>query len=363
MAQANIGGSIPFPYIGSWNNSPPSLSNSFLLDAADEKAAFIFAPPKSGNISHIVFRTGTHTTGADLDVRLEDVSLTDGFPTGSLFAANTNGTQTTAAANTVYRVALTASATVTPADRIAVVIVNPAGSPGNMAIASIALSLPQGFPYCALYTTSWAMSLANFIIGVEYDDGSYAPITGTLPLTALNTLTFNSGTNPNHRGLRFQLGVPATCSGFWALADLDGDCDFLLVADNWDGTDVDALAKVSRDKDLRSNTAARPFWLPWTSSVALSASTTYRLIAKPSSVTNMSLFSYTVGDVARWGQTDAGTEFYYTTANSPNDATDWTDTTTERPFMGLLLTGFADDAGGAGGGLLTNPGMGGGMRG
>lgn len=337
---------IPVPYFANVANGPPSFSNSFVIDAADEKAGAVLRAPKTGNISHLLFRTGTHTTGATLDIRLETVDATTGFPSGTLFGTNTNGSQTTAAANTIYRVALTASASVTRGDIMAMVVANPGTSFGNMAISSVSAAYPNsGLPYCLLYTTSWAASVATYCFGFEYDDGSYAFIPGIFPTTALNMATYNSGTNPNHRGLRFQFAVPVQVYGFWGLIDLDGDADVILAADNWDGTNGNALALVSLDKDIRGSTAGRDFWVPFSSDVTLSANTTYRLIVKPTSVTNLSIFTQTVGDAARWNQTDGGTQFYYSTANNPNSSGSWTDTTTERPFMGLLLNGFQDGAG------------------
>jgi len=48
--------------------------------------------------------------------------------------------------------------------------------------------------------------------------------------------------------------------------------------------------------------------------------------------------------------------------SSRADAGAWSDTTTRRPIMGLILSA-ADDGVGGGGGMIVNPGMSGGLNG
>lgn len=349
----------PFPSIGAALNGQASFSNANVIDAASEKGALIFVPTKTGNISHIHFRTGTHTTGATLDIRAETVGATDGFPTGTLWGTNTNGAQLTAAANTIYRVALTASAAVTRGGSpIAIVIVNPAVSFGNMALSSLSAGLPNGgMPYSVLFTGTWAATTSPYIIGVEYDDGTFSFLPNSCLLSSTANETYSSSTNPNHRGLRFQLSRAESVFGWWAYIDLDGDADVLLVADNWDGNVANALGRTILDKDVRGATAGRNFWLPFDADVSLLANTTYRLIVKPTTATSLTISTMSVSSAAMWDQSDAGQQFYFTEANNPNDATDWVDSPLERPFMGLLLNDGTPAAGAGiaalvGGGLV-----------
>src|SRR3990172_8330277 len=147
---------------------------SLLLDAADEKAAFIFRAPKAGDITEVVFLTGTVTTGAIVDVRIETVSLTNGDPTGTLWGTTTNGA--VVIANTddnVFKTAtLTLAATVAKGDLLSVVIVNPTVSPGNLNVVT-SLDHSAGFPYRDLFTTVWTKGIRPLIVGIEYSDGSY----------------------------------------------------------------------------------------------------------------------------------------------------------------------------------------------
>ena len=368
MALVDFGGLIVWPELGSEVSSTIGfLSTTYVIDAADEKAAAILQPPKAGTISAVTFRTATVTTGAIVDVRLETVDLATGDPTGTLFGTLTNGAQVIGAGddNTLFTVTLTAGASVTPDDLIAVVIVNPAVSPGNMQITALNATTQSYYylPYGDLFTAAWAKQAQPPIMaGLQYDDGSYAYVP-SIPIAATTTTTsFNSGTNPNHRSFQFQVTAPCQVVGAAVPIDLDGDADIILAADNWDGTNGAALARISLDTNVRRTTTPGAIYLFFASPVTLAASTIYRLIVKPTSVTNVIFQAYTVASAAQFDQNGANQNCFLSTANNPNDSTDWTPTTTTRPFMSLLIRQFDDASGAGGGGLLTNPGTGGGMR-
>lgn len=370
MAIASIGGRARIPEFGSHVATIPAFTTTaHVIDAASEAVGMVLTAKKTGNISNIIWGTRTVTTGATIDVRVETVSLSTGFPTGTLFTTNSNGSQVVANTddNTTFSTALTAAAAVTKGDHIGVVIQNPAASFGNMQIAGQGANngvdvYADSYP-CFLTGGSWAMvTQPPLILGLQYDDGSFEYYEGLYPISSFTSVAFSSSSNPNHRGLRFQVGTPVRVIGFWAAIDLDSSADVLLVDNDWDGTDGDALGKIFVDTDLRVSAGVRPFRQEFPTPITLSANTTYRLIVRPTTTTNLSIYYMSVGAAARWDQTEAGQQWYYTTANNPNDATDWTDTTTDRPLMGIVIDGVDDGAGGAGGGLLTNPGMGGGMR-
>lgn len=364
MAQQNIPGWMFLPFEGALtNNVPVFVGTTYVLDSTGDKVGVVFYAPKAGDISKISFPTRTVTTGADVDVRIETVDMTTGNPSGTLWATNTNVTQTILSSddNTTFTVTLTANATVARGDVVAVVI-SMSGA-GNMQIATASnLLFSLGVPYALFHNgTSWSKQDQPLpFFGVEYSDGSYAPIPHLCPISAITNYNPSSSTNPNHYALRFRLPFPATVWGAWIAADLDKDSSLLLVADNWDGTTGAALDQVSFDPDVRRVAAITRFYVPFDSgAVTLAANTTYRLVFRPDSTAASAIYTISVGDANRWGQFSAGTAFYLSTANNPNDSTDWTDTTTERPLWGLLLGG-ADDATGSSG-IKANRGMTGGM--
>ena len=126
--------SIPCPWGGEGGqNYDLSDDTDFLLDAAGEIAGFVFRAPKAGEIDQIHFRTGTVTTGDDLDVRLETVDAANGDPTGTLADTNSNATQAVGNGDddTWFAVSLTASATVTADTPYAIALTAPGGYCGN----------------------------------------------------------------------------------------------------------------------------------------------------------------------------------------------------------------------------------------
>lgn len=357
MAIASFGGVTFYPRLGLNTAATPAFTTTqAVIDAADEKVAWILRVTHAGDISKFSFRTGTVTTGATVDVRVETVDPATGFPTGTLWGTNTNASLTIANTddNLVLEVTFTAAATVAVGDVIAFVVVNPGTSFGNMQIVGCTNMLENWLNnYMGLYTTSWSIPAATMVGGIEYSDGFYTHPC-ILPLTTVGAATsYNSGTNPNHRGMRFRLGTPARVVGLWASLDLDGDGDLLLVDENWDGSDGDALGKLSFDKDIDSTTGVRPAMGFFASAVTLQANTTYRIVFKPTTVTSAAIYVFTVSTNAKFAQMEAGVEWYYTTANNPNDASDWTDTTTSRPMMGLILNGYEDGASGGGGNIFN----------
>ena len=195
-----------------------------------------------------------------------------------------------------------------------------------------------GLPYSLLYTSSWAVQLTNLAVGVEYTDGSfeYIPVA---PAHGITSTTFGSGTNPNHRALRLKFSVAVRVIGFWAMVDGDGDFDVLLVADNWDGTNGNALGRISFDKDIRGATSARPYFANFATSVTLTADAVYRLVIKPTSATAIGYTFISVSDADIWQQTEAGEEFYSSSANNPINAAGWTDVLTDRLLCGVIIDG------------------------
>jgi len=312
---------------------------SILLDAANEKTALIFRVPKTGTITKIGWRTTTVTTGATLDIRLETVSLTNGDPTGTLQGTDTNGAQVVADAddNVWFMTTLTAGAVVTRGDILAIVIVNPAVSPGNLNIASFGNFLPQIFPYRDDFLTgAWVKGSALLSLALEYSDGTYGAMSRVPPMKTFTAVAFNSGTTPDERGLYFRLPFPVLVSEFWDSGTMSaGDFDARLYDE--DGATI--LLSTSVDKDLQSFTSNGLRLFPFSSTATLKANTFYRFTLLPTSASSITLNEFDVDSFALMDATDCGQNFHHT---SRTDAGAWTQTTTKRPFMGLVCDGFDD---------------------
>jgi hypothetical protein len=310
---------------------------NLLIDAADEKAAFIVQAPKTGTISKIGFRTGTVTLGATVDVRLETVDATTGTPSGTLWAANTNALQLILATddNAWFLPTLIAGASVTKGDVLAVVIANPAVSFGTLNVATIiSTAIIAEFPYNALYTGTWAKGVAAPVLALEYSDGSYEEILGAFPWSAISETAYNSGSTPDERGLRFNFPFPVQVAGFWAWLVWAEDCTVKL----YDYDDSTVLLSLSVDKDNQSNPATKQRNLFYFSSkVSLLPDKSYILSLLPSTTTNATLNQFSVNTAAIMDGMDGGQNCHLATRT---DAGSWTFTTTQRPLMGLIIDAF-----------------------
>ncbi len=354
-AHAQNMGAIAPQFGTSIQNAPTVTTTTYVLDGASDKAGAILRVGKTGNIHKVCVSTGTVTTGANVDARLETVDATTGLPTNTLFGTNTNGTIAVGNNddNIIVCNILTADAAVTQGDMLACTFVNDAGSPGNMQLAGLGTAGQAviDFPYGATDASgggTWAKitTPSALMCGLEYDDGSYAFTPGMPLMNNYVYTSFGSSTNPNHRAMRFQFPVATYVCGMGVAADSDGDFDSILAADNWDGTNGAALARRSVDKDIRQSNIHKTRWLMFESCVLLAANTTYRAIIKPTSATTLSLLSYSAQSNAQLGQTGS-TSWYESVANNPNDSTDWTDTNTVRPF--IFLQHYAASCAGGGG--------------
>jgi len=336
---------IPEPYLGA-NSNPNRSTTQMLIDAAGEKAGWVLRAPKTGNIRKVGFGLYTVTTGATMDVRIETVDMSTGFPTGTLWGTNTNASQVILDTDDYkwFTTQLTSDAAVTRNDLIAVVIVNPQTSYGNMIIPVFSDDSRQ-LPYSAWYQAAWSR-LGGPIMALEYSDGSYESIPGIWPIKATNTVTFNSGSTTKLRGLRFKLPFPARITGleFHTVAAAAADCSAQLYGS--DGSTV--LASVTHDGDLNWSTNSFPVTLLFDSPVEILKDTYYRIVIKPTSGTNVYIYDYDVETAAIMDAAPGGQDFHYTSANTatPAGEGDWTNTVTKRPFLNIIIDGLHDGTGG-----------------
>ena len=314
----------------------PAFTALVTINDGTDSAVWIFRVPKTGNTKAIGFLITTLTTAEDLLVSFQDVSATTGGPDGvadqsvviasaSLVAGwNTSGTITRA---------------VTRGDLLACVV------KANSASPNLVVSVPQyystgdpiEFPYAASLTPGLTIAARCGAFSLQYDDDSYEPIDGWVyPYLAFNAPTYNSGSTPDERGLKFQLPYTCKVDGGWAYCDLDGDAQFVLY--DSDGTSV--LTSVTLDKDQDANGGRHHF--TFTSKITLTADTYYRLILKPTTTTNLGLRDFDVSTAALLDMCDLGQLAHYT---ERTDAGAWTDTTTKRPWMGIRISDVQTDPG------------------
>lgn len=319
---------------------------NLLLDASGEKAAVIFRVPKDGNIRKVHFRLGTVTTGQTLKASLQDVDPATGTPDGTV---DQSGTVTVADTddNTWKTVTFGADRAVTRGAWLACVIEFDS-TVGNLNITKISSASLSQDAYTALYTGTWAKSSDMPVLAIEYDDGSFGVMTSVQPFSSTNVV-INTGTTPDEAGVKFTLPFPAKCAGilYWGSAPASSDLDAVL----YDSDGSTALATASLDADIVSDTSLRLRLAPFSSEITLEKNVAYRAVIKPTTATSFTFRYALASNAAHLAQAPGGTGFHMT---QRTDAGSWTDTTTQRPYMAILISQLDD---GASGGIKRHPGM------
>lgn len=325
--------------------SATASETSVLLDAANEACGMVMCVAKAGTIKKVLFNTGTVTTGATLTVTINTVSATTGGP--NVVLAST----TVAVAATDDNVAVTAvfssGLAVTRGQLIAVQIANPASSFGNLNINNHTASFGSTyFPYVFTFLSgALAKVRAAPCIALEYDDGSYAYVPGLMPITAggFTSETVSVSTTPDEVGIKFSVPFPIKVGGLWWAASSFGGSTLAITLYDSDGTTV--LETVSIDTEQVQTTSAGTKFVEFAGEYSLSANTFYRATIAPASTTGITFGGIQVATPAMMDGFPGGRNIIRT---DRADAGAWSDWSLKRPWMGVLITGFSDGAGGGG---------------
>lgn len=338
---------LPYPEILSIAHAQGgnAYSAALAMDAAGEKVAFIFTIPKSGTLDTVEIQFGTVTTAKDLKVSFQDVSLVNGDPDGNIDQFRVIPLASISSGGVAETGLITSDGTdtgtkrsVTQGDKIAIVIAFDSLT-GNLIVRGAVKDTRawiSGLVYADLFETAWVKTVIvapNFTL--KYSDGSFAYIPGVIPSSNLSQTTINN-TAADELGIKFQVPFKCKISGAIASIDLDGDADIIL----YDASD-NILESVSLDKDVRPDANPGYFAAIFDTEVELSINTVYRLVVKPTSVTNVIVRDIRVSSAARMDSVPGGQNFHRTFRQN---AGAWTDTTTERPYISLLITALDDGA-------------------
>jgi hypothetical protein len=182
---------------------------------------------------------------------------------------------------------------------------------------------------------------------VEYDDGTFACLTDTVPLVSITATSVNSGSTPDEYCLKFRLPFPVRVFGLKVF----GACQ-----DTEIGLYPDSGSALATGVPLpASATIGVLRYILFSSPVNLLANTYYRISWKPTSITSRSIPVYTIASAAVREAFDLGLNFALGTRA---DGGSWTDDETKFIQAGLMVSGADDGSGGGGGscnyGALTN---------
>jgi hypothetical protein len=333
---------FPGRFIIPLDPTTPAITGNanWIQDAATEAVAMVFEAP-GGLIRTVGFMVST-VTSAPTDqhtVRLETVDAATGLASGSLAGANTEGS---ILLNTTgfKTVTLTADASVAEGTKLAVVVTAPAANFGSIRLGSLQ-DIASVFPYCIITSGGKSAVLPLLLI---LDDSGVAMNVNTLPVSAFTANSYNSGSSPDRRGMRFQLPGPARLKGINLWIDADGDFDVVFYAA--DGVTPTVLASV--DKDIRAGTAIGAMRIRFASPQTLAADTWYRVVILPTSVTSVGIVEMEVASAAYLDAFRGGTDFQWTeVAGAPALEADWTNVATSRLWAGLEFDQIDDGAAGS----------------
>lgn len=327
------------------------------LDGAGKKVASVFQAPATGTLEKVYVLISGYSVTGNLDFRLETIDASTGAPTGTLVTGTTANALVSITGNGVFSATLSVS--VTRGTSYALVYARSAGTYSAAHIGGAGrYRLGVGTTYLRYDGGSGydnpggqaASRLRMPIFGVKIS-GSHYPVIGAYAMSSLAYTGFNNTTATRERGSAITLPFPARVSGFFAVGLFGAsDSDFILA-----NTAGSALATFSFDKESMTSYYGAGSTYPhmlqglFATPVDLVAGTTYYLTAKPTSASSITLVESSIintADTDTMNCLNGGTRLKLVTRDSGGT---YTVSDTSRPFaMGLIVSGFGDDAGGGG---------------
>ena len=341
----------------------PIMGNSLTLDATGERCGCVHVIKQAGDIAKVIFYNAAITSGDTIKASIQTVGA-DGLPTGTVWATATGnkayGTVAISTSDTGFHtVTFTEVAPVVAGDIIAIVFEWNSYVSGNMrfytnnGLMSIAGGTAQ-FPYSVSDVTAspgtWIKTgtygTSGLSLVLEYSGGNYYINTNGEGAGAGASFSLNTGSSPDEVGNYFQVPFTMRAYGFFLLGDIDYDVTLSLL----DASNT-VLANRVIDADYRFGTGNGSFFINFDSdpaaTVTLQPSTWYRMIITPSSASNCALWYLDVPSAAAMAVLDGGTLCY---ATSRVDAGAWSELTTRRWAISLLIDQVDIPSGGSGGG-------------
>jgi hypothetical protein len=333
-----------------------------ILDASGDKIGGVFMAQKDGTIDRLAaYCTAVAGSVPSYDFRLE--SVTNGFPSGSLIAANTNGGQVPTA-TTLHLVTMTASHIVAAGDLVAMVLNSASATGANNATFNGRVDsgpLLAG----ADYDWFWPRYAQDFSVGTYsapsghasfgpvYSDGSYMSwFSGNL---ANANNDFNIDSTPDERGNRWTQVGNERCIGAllylrWVNADADFNVHLYAVAD---GDSASPIASFTADYTIYNRSTTFQDWFPvYWDGVNLTDGADYRIACVPTTTSSVRpAVSYTAPSEAARQQMSHG---YLTTRTrtANGNAGTWTDTVAAYTLGCVPIFDQSNAGGGSGGGVI-----------
>ena len=331
------------------SNLPDTLSRtSFSLTANDSAIAWIMQTPYATTTRKVGFYITSFTASSTVTVAIETVSSTTGFPSGTLWGANTSAT-TTVNAQAWFEVTLNADATFAAGDIFAVTVRSPSSGAGNITIGrAIGGAFNPVFPYTATNgSTTWTKNSGGVpAVYLEDSNGVAVKNLSNFPVGLVSNPSINTGTTPDEVGLVFQFNNPVKLHAVAITHRLLLASTTLTL---YDASNT-VLASSTWNLNVAFSTQGSPVVWVLPAPITLTANSKYRATVQ-SLGSNIvpTYYGFTTQTVMRtfeWADT-----FQLTTRT---DGGSWTDSTTST--MGAYVVVSATDDGGGIGALDSHKG-------
>lgn len=350
MALVTLPSPILWPGILGQTSGGPTLSGTLVtVSSAGHYGAYVFCAKEDMTISHVGFRAGSAVGSPTAEVRIETLDAT-GFPSGTLWGTNTNGTTGTVSSSTFVLQALTASASVSKGQIFCVKLAYASGTSLELQQwSSTDYNFQSVLPYGVTNTgtpTKQVMNGSFACMALGSSSTTFYQVPGAVPATNTSVGGAFNNTNSAKRGLRFTPPMSCRVVGIrWYNSTSVGDFNAVIFNDA--GTELSS-SSTAFDGDFRSTSGNGAQSVFFDSPVTLTAGTTYRAAIEPTTATNVNVSGYTMPSTNYRSASRAGTTAHYTTFATSS----WTDTATDQlPFLDIIIDQL-DDGTGSGGGVV-----------
>jgi hypothetical protein len=197
---------------------------------------------------------------------------------------------------------------------------------------------------------------------ITFDDGTLATLDGTLPISSTAPEIFTNATNPDERGLIFQ--VPFACKvdaivAAIGVTDLNSDLVVALYSDPLTSPTIMGSALTPSHRGFAGAGLQAVGVLTFPSEISLAANTDYCVTLRAQGTTNVRINTALLGAASHRVFWPGGTTLAKATRN--NFAGAFSLTTSTIPEIGVRISSV-DDGTGSGGGARGHANMSGGLQ-
>lgn len=361
--------------LNAFDSGSPSFTN-FTIDGTTDECAFAFSAEDPITITRVGFRVNAVTgTPGTLTISLQALGPTTGEPDGTILGGGSPASvavnAATLTAGQFNWVTLNNSYTCTRAQDLAIKLDPTAGTWD--ASNSIAVSLAvagwnqrSGIPYPLQAPSGTYARVSGYPI---YGYGSTTRVYG-YPYETITNTSYDSGTTPDELGICFTLpaawGATYKVKGCRVIIGKPASSGQTLIMTLYDSDGTTALQTVTRDSEFFGTTTGGSgyrlceWFFDESSLSTLNFGTEYFLCFAPQTASgDINIPDFGLRQAADMQAFPLGENCFLV---SKTDGAAPADLATRRLYIELFLDDITEPSGGAGG-IMTHPGMSGGMRG